>query len=365
MNKESSLAVSPKIDQVKWEAVQSCDMELDGQFVYAVLTTGVYCRPSCKSKKPNRENISFYDSPNEAERHGYRPCKRCVPDRIGQVDRKLRNIERACRILETSDETISLDKLAKTVGMSRFHFQRVFKKITGITPKSYAETCRSGRIRKALADGATVTGAIFDSGYGSTSRFYEKSDQILGMKPSQYRSGGKETKIWFAVGKCSLGAILVATTELGICAIDLGDVADRLVLDFQDRFPNAELVGGDSKFEKLVATVVGWIDEPGNEFELPLDVNGTSFQCRVWETLRQIPIGSTVTYSQLAKMIGRPKSTRAVANACANNKIAVAIPCHRVIRTDGSLSGYRWGISRKEAILNLEASTLKLHSSGD
>lgn len=239
--------------------------------------------------------------------------------------------------------------------MSPYYFHRVFKAVTGVTPKAYAAAHRAQRVRSELNRGTRVTDAIFDAGYNSNARFYEQSNALLGMTPSDWRRGGANTEIRFAIGQSSLGAILVATSVKGICAILLGDDPDQLARDLQDQFPNAQLIGDDDEFARLVARVVGFVEAPQQGLDLPLDVRGTAFQQRVWEALRKIPAGSTASYSEIAERIGAPKAVRAVAQACASNKIAVAIPCHRVVRNDGALSGYRWGVERKRALLDREA----------
>ena len=261
----------------------------------------------------------------------------------------------ACRIIEKSEAVPALDQLARSVGLSPYHFHRVFKETTGLTPKAYAAAHRERRVRSRLARGGKVTDAILDAGYNSSGRFYEQSNELLGMTPARYRAGGANTEIRFAIGQCSLGAILVAASERGVCAILMGDDPGRLARDLQDRFPHATLIGGEARFEKLIAQVVGLVEAPGLGVDLPLDVRGTAFQQRVWQALREIPAGRTTTYSQLARRIGSPKSIRAVASACAANALAVAIPCHRVVRSDGGLAGYRWGVERKRALLAREA----------
>ncbi|HET9669530.1 MAG TPA: bifunctional DNA-binding transcriptional regulator/O6-methylguanine-DNA methyltransferase Ada [Casimicrobiaceae bacterium] len=266
-----------------------------------------------------------------------------------------RVIEGLCRFIEGVEHVPSLDELAARAGLSRWHLQRTFKRITGVTPKAYADACRERRLRNALTGGARVTDAIYAAGYNSNARFYERSDDVLGMTASRYRAGGAHETIRFAIGQCSLGAILVARSDRGVCAISLGDDPDTLARELQDRFPKAELVGGDREFERWVARVVGFVEAPKIGLDLPLDVRGTAFQQRVWQALRAIPAGETVSYADLAARIGSPKSVRAVAGACAANTLAVAIPCHRVIRNDGALSGYRWGVERKRALLEREA----------
>lgn len=263
-------------------------------------------------------------------------------------------VTRACRIIESADTPPALADLARTVGMSPFHFQRVFTATTGLSPKAYATAHRAKKVRAALPRSASVTGAIYQAGYNSNARFYANSTKTLGMTPKTFRKGGTDATIRFAVGQCSLGSILVAASDKGVCAIFLGDDPDALARNLQDRFPHAHLIGGDSAFEQLVAKVIGLVENPRQGVHLPLDIRGTAFQQKVWQALTEIPLGQTATYAEIAKRIGKPAAVRAVAGACANNKIAVVIPCHRVIRTDGSLSGYRWGVARKRALLKKE-----------
>lgn len=264
-------------------------------------------------------------------------------------------ITEACRIIEQAEHAPNLQELASRIGISSFHFHRLFKQTTGVTPKQYAAAQREQRLRNALNNGSSVTDAIHDAGYQSTSRFYEKSAAVLGMHASRYRDGGLKQDIYFAIGECSLGSILVAQSERGVCAILLGDDPEQLAHDLQDRFKQANLIGGDPDFEQVVATVVGFIEAPGIGLDLPLDIRGTAFQQRVWQALRNIPAGETASYTDIARLIGAPRSVRAVAGACAANALAVAIPCHRVVRNDGGLSGYRWGVARKRALLDREA----------
>ena len=272
-------------------------------------------------------------------------------------------VAQACRRIEAAEQPPSLDDLAKAAGLSPFHFHRVFKATTGLTPKAYATAQRAQAVRTTLARGSSsVTDAIFDAGFNANSRFYEHADEMLGMKPTQYRAGGVDARIEFAIGESSLGAILVARSQRGVCAISLGDDADLLLRELQDRFPRAELVGGDTGFERLVAQVVGMIEQPNLGIDLPLDVRGTAFQQRVWQALGQIPPGQTASYAQIAQRIGSPTSVRAVAQACASNTLAVAIPCHRVVRSDGALSGYRWGVERKRELQLRENESLSSSS---
>jgi len=342
-------------DADRWAAVLRRDPSADGRFYYAVTTTGVYCRPSCASRTARRENVQFYSTREEAERAGFRPCRRCRPNGPGLAAEREAAVVRACRLIEAAEELPSLDALADAAGLSRYHFHRVFKAVTGLTPKAYAAAHRARRVREELARSDTVADAIYAAGFNSSGRFYATSADVLGMTPTSFRSGGGGAAIRFAVGECSLGSILVAATEKGVCAIRLGDEPEALVREFQDRFPNAQLIGGDPDFEQVVARVVGYVEAPGLGLDLPLDVRGTAFQQRVWQALREIPPGATATYGEIAARLGAPKATRAVAQACASNPIAVVIPCHRVVRKDGALSGYRWGVERKRVLLDREA----------
>jgi AraC family transcriptional regulator of adaptative response/methylated-DNA-[protein]-cysteine methyltransferase len=344
-------------DRDRWAAVVRRDRSADGLFYYSVRTTGVYCRPGCAARRARRENVAFHATPAEAERAGFRPCRRCRPNEPGLAKQRAAAVARACRLIETAETTPDLDTLAGAAGLSRFHFHRVFKTVTGVTPKAYAAARRTRRVREELARNATVTEAIYGAGFNSNGRFYATSTEVLGMTPTAFRSGGPGASIRFAVGECSLGSILVAATEKGVCAILLGDEPGPLVRDLQDRFPKAQLVGGDAGFERLVAKVVGFVEAPALGLDLPLDVRGTAFQQRVWQALRQIPAGSTTSYTKLAARIGAPTAVRAVARACATNAIAVAIPCHRVVRNDGGLAGYRWGVERKRALIAREAAS--------
>ncbi|GGC91772.1 bifunctional DNA-binding transcriptional regulator/O6-methylguanine-DNA methyltransferase Ada [Chelatococcus reniformis] len=342
-------------DNDRWAAVVGRSVAADDVFFYSVRTTGVYCRPSCAARLARRENVAFHRSCEAAEAAGFRACKRCRPNEPARAERQAEAVARACRLIAEAEDEPVLDRLAASVGMSRFHFHRVFKAVTGVTPKAYAAAHRADRVRAVLPASATVTEAIYDAGFNSNGRFYASSAAMLGMTPTRFRAGGTGEEIRFAVGECSLGSILVAATAAGVCAILLGDEPDDLVRDLQDRFPRAAFIGGDAAFEALVARVVGFVEAPALGLDLPLDVRGTAFQKRVWDALRRVPAGATTTYAEIARAIGAPAAVRAVAGACAANPVAVAIPCHRVIRTDGALSGYRWGAERKSALLKREA----------
>jgi AraC family transcriptional regulator of adaptative response/methylated-DNA-[protein]-cysteine methyltransferase len=341
-------------DAQRWEAVRRRDRRADGEFYYSVATTGVYCRPSCAARLALRKNVAFHDSCAAAERAGFRACKRCKPNQAADAGHAAA-IAAACRAIEQADEMPRLDELATEAGLSRFHFHRLFKAATGLTPRQYAAAHRARRLRDDLPTSGSVTQAMYDAGFNSSGRFYAESNQRLGMRPRDYAKGGEGATIRFAVGQTSLGAILVAATEKGVCTIALGDEPATLVRALQDRFPNAALVGADRDFEAVVAKVVGLVEAPGLGADLPLDVRGTAFQERVWQALRAIPAGTTASYADVAKRIGSPAAVRAVAQACAANPVAIAIPCHRVVRTDGDLSGYRWGVERKRELLRREA----------
>jgi AraC family transcriptional regulator, regulatory protein of adaptative response / methylated-DNA-[protein]-cysteine methyltransferase len=338
-----------------WAAVMARDPSFDGTFYYSVASTGVYCRPSCAARRPKRENVRFHATCADAEAAGFRPCKRCRPDRPPLHERYAAKVAQACRLIETAEDAPSLSALANTAGLSPYHFHRVFKAIAGVTPKAYAVAHRQKRMRETLKRSSSVTEAIYAAGFKSSARFYANSSQALGMTPTDFRDGGAGAEIRFATGKCSLGSILVAASNKGVAAILMGDDPAALVRDLQDRFARATLIGGDKDFERLIAKVVGFVEAPGASLDLPLDVRGTAFQHRVWAALREIPPGATASYAQIARRIGEPKAVRAVAGACAANPLAVAIPCHRVVRSDGALSGYRWGVARKRALLDREA----------
>ncbi|MGH6840025.1 MAG: bifunctional DNA-binding transcriptional regulator/O6-methylguanine-DNA methyltransferase Ada [Methylocella sp.] len=356
MFEKSNIAEGPADQDPRWQAVVTRDRNFDGQFYYCVKTTSVYCRPSCPARAAKPGNVSFHLTCADAEQAGFRGCKRCKPNQSALAEQHAAKVAEICRGIETAPEIPSLGEMARRAGLSTYYFHRLFKTIAGVTPRAYAIARRATRIRDGLAKpGTTVTAAIYGAGFNSSGRFYESSKAALGMTPTDYRAGGANTKIRFAIGECSLGSILVASTEKGVCAILMGDDPDALARDLQDRFPRARLIGGDADFEALVAKVVGFVEAPSLGLDLPLDVRGTAFQQRVWQALREIPAGSTASYAEIAKRIGAPKAIRAVAGACAANAIAVAIPCHRVVRNDGALSGYRWGVARKRVLLERES----------
>ncbi len=339
-----------------WNALVSRDATADGQFYYAVRTTGIYCRPTCPSRLPRRENVTFHRSTESAVQAGYRPCKRCRPQEPSRTDRHAAALARACQLIDAAETLPDLDQLAAAAGMSRFHFHRLFKASIGLTPRAYAAARQKTRVREGLARGASVTTAIHDAGFSSSGRFYAGAVQALGMKPGTYRARGDGQVIRYTVSQCSLGAILVAATEAGICAITLGDEPSVLISDLVARFRDAELISGDSAFELLVQSVIAFVEQPTGTMNLPLDIRGTAFQERVWQALLRIPAGTTASYAEVAALIGQPSAARAVAAACAANSLAVAIPCHRVVRNDGGLSGYRWGVARKQTLLEREGS---------
>ena len=343
-------------DEAKyWDAVKRRDRRFDGKFVYSVATTGVYCRPSCPARLAKRENVTFHASCEAAEQAGFRACKRCKPKELALHDRYAAKVAQACRRIEEAEEPPKLEELAAAAELSPFHFHRVFKAIAGLTPKAYAAARRQKKLREHLKRSRSVTEAMYEVGFNSSGRFYATSSETLGMTPTAFRGGGAHAEMKFAVGECSLGSILVAASDKGIAAILLGEDPEALVHQLEDQFPKATLVGADREFETVMAQVIGMVEAPERGLDLPLDVRGTVFQHLVWQALREIPVGTTVTYSEIAERIGIPKSVRAVAGACAANKIAVAIPCHRVVRSDGSLSGYRWGVERKRKLIAREA----------
>jgi AraC family transcriptional regulator of adaptative response/methylated-DNA-[protein]-cysteine methyltransferase len=346
-------AATPTSEERRWDAWLNRNPGAAGPFVVAVRSTGIYCRPDCPARRPKPENVRFFDDCAGAERAGYRPCKRCRPtEAMRPIDRA---IAHACRLLDEADGPLTLAALGAGVGVSPSHLQRAFTAAVGMSPRAYGEARRAARLRAELERGADVTRSIVEAGFGSPSRVYEADDRMVGMRPSVYRRGGAGEDVRFAVVPSSLGAVLVAATDRGICAVDLDDSADGLTARLRQRFPAARLDGDDPAFARQVEQVVRLIEQPGAPFDLPLDLRGTAFQARVWQALRQIRPGETVSYAELASRIGQPRAVRAVASACGANPVVVAIPCHRVVRSDGDLGGYRCGVERKQALLAREA----------
>lgn len=345
------------MDEIRWVHVQTRDSAADGVFWYSVATTGVYCRPSCPSRPARREHVAFHTSVAAAEAAGFRACLRCNPAGAPPATANVALVAAACRTIEQAETPPSLAVLAAEAKLSPTYFHRVFSSIVGITPKAYIDAQRAARVRAALDEGCGVTEAIYRAGFNSGSRFYAKSTAALGMTPSRFRARGAQETLRFAVADCALGSVLVAASAVGVAAILLGDDPEALVRDLQQRFGQAELIGGDPGFEAMVAKVIGLIAAPAQRHDLPLDIRGTAFQHAVWQALQRIPPGQTATYAEIAAAVGRPRAIRAVAGACAANPLAVAVPCHRVIRQDGTMSGYRWGVERKRCLLTREAET--------
>jgi AraC family transcriptional regulator of adaptative response/methylated-DNA-[protein]-cysteine methyltransferase len=350
-----SVRAEETLKDPRWSHVCARDARTDGDFVYSVETTGVYCRPSCAARRARPQNVRFHATVAAAEAAGYRPCKRCRPDEPKPPAPSAVIVAKACRLLESCEQPHSLKEIAQSVGLSPFHFHRVFKATLGMTPRQYAEGIRTRRVRESLHAGGTVTDAVYDAGYQSSSRFYESAKSTLGMSPSTFRRKGEGVVIRFAVGRSSLGSVLVGATDRGICAIFLDDDPGYLIQCLRERFKRAEVIQADAAFDEIIARVVQYVDMRVPRLDLPLDIQGTAFQMRVWQELQKIPFGSTVSYSEIAARMGSPGSVRAVASACAANTVAIAVPCHRVLKSDGSISGYRWGPERKKELLAREA----------
>jgi AraC family transcriptional regulator of adaptative response/methylated-DNA-[protein]-cysteine methyltransferase len=343
------------LDQEKcWAAVIAHDASQDGQWVYSVKTTGVYCRPGCASRQPLRKNVAFYATNEEAEAAGFRPCKRCRPTEGSPAERHIAAVERACALIRERDMLPSLDELAAAARISRYHFHRVFKQITGATPREWGKAHRIGRFADRLDAGDNVAEAVYASGFGASSRAYEAAPQGLGMTPAVRRKGGRGETIRFTCVRTALGWALIAATERGICMTALGDEKAPLEADLRRRFPAAELAAADDKLARWAERIVRFITAPGEQPDLPLDIRGTAFQARVWRALQKVPPGRTATYTEIAAALGQPTAVRAVAAACAANKLALLVPCHRIVRRDGDLAGYRWGVERKRALLAAE-----------
>lgn len=343
-----------------WQAVTERDKQFDGAFVTAVLTTGIYCRPSCPARHPKPENVTFYREPAEAERHGFRPCKRCKPQEVSG-DPHLALVREACALLDAEhDDSPTLDTLGERLNVSPHHLQRTFKSVMGITPRQYAEARKVERLKTQLRNGDDVTTALYDAGYGSSSRLYESAPARLGMTPATYRRGGLGMEIRYVIVDSPLGRLLVATTERGVSLVCLGDADEPLVERLHAEYPHADIERAEDETGEWVQAILHYLDGSQPRLDLPLDLQATAFQWQVWEALRQIPIGETRSYSEVARTIGKPAAARAVAQACANNPTALIIPCHRVVRNDGATGGYRWGIARKEALLAQERELAKV-----
>jgi AraC family transcriptional regulator, regulatory protein of adaptative response / methylated-DNA-[protein]-cysteine methyltransferase len=341
-------------DDPRWNAVVTRDATRDGEFVFAVSSTGVYCRPSCAARRPRRENVQFFVRTEEAERAGYRACLRCRPKSFSG-NRESDGVKAICRFIEQHlDEPLTLDRLGKEFHQSPFHLQRRFKAVLGITPREYADSCRLRLLKRNLQAGDSVTRAMYDAGYGSSSRLYEKTASQLGMTPDKYRRGAIAAAIRYTCADSPLGRMLIAATERGICSIQFGRSDGELMAGLKREFPFAARKADEGGLQSWVNSLLRHMRGKDLDSSLPLDIRATAFQRRVWEYLQSIPFGATRSYSQVAKSIGRPRAVRAVARACATNPVAVAIPCHRVVRQDGSMAGYRWGIERKKTLLELE-----------
>lgn len=354
------LSILPDSGDELWKAVLSKDNRLDGQFVFAVSSTGIYCRPSCPSRRPRRENVSFFTLPEAAEQAGFRACRRCHPRKAQLRDPQLEMAQRVCRLIEASEgEPVTLAALSAEIGVSTFHLQRTFKSIMGISPSQYADACRINRFKQSVRSGEAITNAIYDAGYGSSSRLYEGAAAQLGMTPATYGKGGRGASINYAIVDCALGKLLVAATSTGVCSVKLGYSGAELEQDLRSEFPAADIHDDGVQISTWVKTVVDSLDMKTPGIDLPLDIRATAFQKQVWEQLRAIPYGETYSYGEVAKAIGQDKAVRAVARACATNPVALVIPCHRVIREDKSLGGYRWGLERKKKLLEVERTRSK------
>jgi AraC family transcriptional regulator, regulatory protein of adaptative response / methylated-DNA-[protein]-cysteine methyltransferase len=339
-------------DEIRWQAVSERDRQADGAFFFAVRTTGVFCRPSCASRAPRRENVEFFTTTDAAERAGYRPCKRCQPT---SLPRELAIVERACKVLDADpQQRFTLAQLSDAVHVSPFHLQRLFSRIVGISPRQYQAAKRAGMLRDALQRGRNVTRATHEAGFGSPSRMYDAAPAELGMTPSAFKRKGAGLTVRYATADTPLGTVLIAATQKGVCSITFGDDTRALIEQFAADFAQAERIEDKAGMEPFVAQVRAYLHGTRERFELPLDIGATAFQRRVWEALRRIPYGQTRSYSDIAESLGTPRAVRAVANACASNPVALAIPCHRVIGKDGAIAGYRWGVNRKETLLHTE-----------
>ena len=355
-----NMNVSLSDDQL-WQAVSAKDARFDGQFVFAVSSTGVYCRPSCPSRRAHRERVKFFDLPEAAEQAGFRACLRCQPKRARVMDPQMELVQRVCRVLNSSDtdETHRLADLASHAGVSVFHLQRTFKRVMGISPRQYLAARRIDSFKELVRKGDSVTTALYDSGFNSSSRLYEHASEELGMTPATYSRGGRGAQISFTIVDSSMGRLLVAMTERGVCAVRMGDSDAELEKDLRAEFPEAEIARADSLLREPVAKILNHLDDNEPRLDLPLDIRATAFQRQVWEKLREIPYGQTASYAEVAKALGKPNAVRAVGRACATNPVALVIPCHRVVREDKSLGGYRWGLERKKKLLDRERKPLE------
>ncbi|HYX13547.1 MAG TPA: bifunctional DNA-binding transcriptional regulator/O6-methylguanine-DNA methyltransferase Ada [Nostoc sp.] len=348
------------LEKTFWEAVLNRDPTIDGKFFYSVRSTGIYCRPICPSRRPNRNQVCFFESAQEAEIAGFRPCKRCQPQFETVPNTAKSKVLAACRYIEAQGDRVpTLSELCSQVEMSSSYLQRIFKQIIGVSPFQYADALRSQRLKQRLQSGEEIADAVYDTGYGSSSQLYEKAPKQLGMTPKIYQQAGKTISIVYAIAPCPLGYLLVATTEKGICAVKLGDEADKLEHILNQEFHQAHIMRDDHTHKKWIQAILDFIAGGETHLDLPLDVRGTAFQKQVWEALQKIPYGETRTYSDIACDIAKPQTVRAVGNACGANPIALIVPCHRVLRSDGSLGGYHWGIERKQKLLTQESKFLK------
>jgi AraC family transcriptional regulator of adaptative response/methylated-DNA-[protein]-cysteine methyltransferase len=342
-------------DDQLWQAVVAKDARYDGQFVFAVSSTGVYCRPSCPSRRAHRERVSFFNLPEAAEQAGFRACLRCQPQRARVLDPQVELVQRVCRLLDSDEsETLKLAELASHAGLSAFHLQRTFKRVMGISPRQYLTARKFGNFKALVRKGESVTDSLYESGFNSSSRLYEHASEELGMTPATYSRGGRGVNISYTIVPSSMGRLLVAVTERGVCAVQMADDDAELEKDLREEFPQAEIKRDDSALREPVEKILDHLDKSEPRLDLPLDIRATAFQRQVWERLRSIPYGETVSYAEVAKALGKPGAVRAVGRACATNPVALVIPCHRVVREDKSLGGYRWGLDRKKKLLEHE-----------
>ena len=355
MTADTHTSAAAVVADPRWEAIVSRDRSADGRFYYGVRTTGVYCRPSCGSRLARPEHVALYATREAAERDGFRPCRRCRPDQASEADRHAAIAAEACRTIEAADSPPSLAELASKASLSPHHFHRIFKAVTGLTPRQFATASRAARTRDALSTPKRVTDVAYDAGFGSAGRFYAAAPAALGMPPRTFQRGGAGMTITCGTSPCSLGLVLAARTATGICAVMLGDDEATLVRELKARFPRATVTTGDATFADTLREVAAIVDDPARTCRLPLDLQGTIFQRRVWQALQAIPPGETITYGTLARRIGAPSAVRAVAAACGANPVAVIVPCHRVVGADGRLTGYRWGLARKRRLIAREA----------